>query len=57
MYKRQADHHPDLEFGWGRVAVSLVSHDVSGLTSRDLRMACTVSQILAGEGLTAEDHA
>lgn len=52
-----ADHHPDLEFGWGRVAVSLVSHDVSGLTSRDLRMARTVSQILAGEGLTAEDHA
>lgn len=50
-----ADHHPDLELGWGRVAVSLVSHDVSGLTSRDLRMARTVSQILAGEGLAADD--
>jgi 4a-hydroxytetrahydrobiopterin dehydratase len=49
-----ADHHPDLELGWGRVAVSLVSHDVSGLTSRDLRMARTVSQILAGEGLAAD---
>lgn len=52
-----ADHHPDLELGWGRVAVSLVSHDVSGLTSRDLRMARTVSQILGGEGLVAEDQA
>lgn len=52
-----ADHHPDLELGWGRVAVRLVSHDVSGLTSRDLRMARTVSQILAGEGLAAEEQA
>ena len=52
-----ANHHPDLELGWGRVAVRLVSHDVSGLTSRDLRMARTVSQILAGEGLAAEDQA
>lgn len=32
-------HHPDLTLGWGRVAVSLTTHEVGGVTERDFRLA------------------
>lgn len=48
-----ANHHPDLEIGYGRLGVSLHSHDVNALTSRDVRLARTVSQLAAGLGLDA----
>lgn len=32
-------HHPDVGLTWGRVTVALSSHDVGGLTARDLRLA------------------
>jgi 4a-hydroxytetrahydrobiopterin dehydratase len=34
-----ADHHPDLLVGWGRVEVAWVSHDVGGISDRDVEMA------------------
>lgn len=44
----EADHHPDLLVGWGYVEVRLASHDVGGITRRDVRLARQVS-VAAGE--------
>lgn len=45
-----ADHHPDLDLRWGRLDVAVSSHDVGGITSRDLDLARTVSALAAEEG-------
>lgn len=39
----QANHHPDLTLTYPEVAVTLSSHDVGGITSRDLDLARTIS--------------
>lgn len=39
----EANHHPDLLVGWGYVEVRLSSHDVGGITQRDLRLARQIS--------------
>lgn len=49
----EADHHPDLRLGWGRVDVRLSSHDVHGLTERDLRLAERITAIAVESGATA----
>lgn len=46
----EANHHPDLDLRWGRLDVSLKSHDVGGLTSRDLDLARRISELAADEG-------
>ena len=35
----KADHHPDMLVGWGRVELAWVSHDVGGISERDVEMA------------------
>jgi len=35
----KANHHPDIELGWGRVRVTWTTHDAGGITSLDLEMA------------------
>jgi 4a-hydroxytetrahydrobiopterin dehydratase len=37
----KADHHPDMLVGWGRVGLAWVSHDVGGISERDVEMART----------------
>lgn len=37
------DHHPDVDLRYGFVEVRTWSHDVSGITRRDLRLAKAVS--------------
>lgn len=49
-----ADHHPDVDLRYGRVDVRLTSHDVSGITARDLRLAAEISRLAAGAGAVAE---
>lgn len=44
----QADHHPDLVLTYGSVAVTLSSHDVGGVTGRDVRLARKISDLAAG---------
>ena len=39
------DHHPDLDLRYPSLDVSLRSHDVSGLTRRDLRLAARISEL------------
>ncbi len=46
----EADHHPDLDLRWGRLDVGLASHDVGGVTSRDLDLARRISELAAAAG-------
>jgi 4a-hydroxytetrahydrobiopterin dehydratase len=39
------NHHPDLAVGWGQVTVQLSSHDVGGITTRDLRLAAALDEL------------
>lgn len=48
-----AGHHPDVDLRYALVHVSLVSHDVSGLTSRDVGLAAEISRIADELGLDA----
>lgn len=38
-----ADHHPDIALTYPSVSVHITSHDVGGLTSRDVDMARTIT--------------
>lgn len=42
------DHHPDLLWSYDEVTLDLRSHDVEGVTRRDLRLARSISA-LSGE--------
>ena len=50
----EADHHPDLDLRWGRVDVRTSSHDVGGVTSRDVDLARAVTRIVADAGARQE---
>ena len=39
------DHHPDITISWNEVTLSLTSHDVRGLTSRDVRLAGAIDRM------------
>jgi 4a-hydroxytetrahydrobiopterin dehydratase len=41
----QAQHHPDIELGWGRVKVSLTSHDSGGVTDKDHQLAKQIDKL------------
>jgi 4a-hydroxytetrahydrobiopterin dehydratase len=43
------DHHPDLTLTYPTLAVRLTSHDVGGVTARDVRMARSISEHAAAE--------
>lgn len=49
----EADHHPDLDLSYPTLDVRLVSHDVGGVTSRDLDLARRISEIAAELGVPA----
>jgi 4a-hydroxytetrahydrobiopterin dehydratase len=40
-------HHPDLELAWGRVAVTLWTHDVGGLSEADFILAARIDRLHA----------
>ncbi len=48
------NHHPDLRLGYGRVSFVLTSHDVGGVTPRDLDLAVRVQEIADTLGATAD---
>ena len=50
-------HHPDLELGWGRVAVRLSTHAIGGLTEADCVLAAKIDRIVAAQGGTPRDRA
>lgn len=49
----ELDHHPDLDLRYTFVDVHSTSHDVGGVTRRDLRLARRIAEIAADAGLTA----
>ena len=38
-------HHPDIELGWGRVAVKIYTHKVDGLTESDFVLAAKIDAL------------
>lgn len=49
-----AGHHPDLTLSYGFVDVRLVSHDAGGITTRDIDLARTISDLAAVAGARAD---
>jgi 4a-hydroxytetrahydrobiopterin dehydratase len=52
-----ADHHPDLDLRYAYVDERLMSHDVGAVTDRDVRLARTISELAAAEGVPATPDA
>jgi 4a-hydroxytetrahydrobiopterin dehydratase len=50
----RANHHPDIDLHYGFVRVRLTSHDVGGVTERDVRLARVISELADGLELTPE---
>nr|WP_279538972.1 4a-hydroxytetrahydrobiopterin dehydratase [Allobranchiibius sp. GilTou38] len=48
----EMDHHPDLDLTYGRLDVRLISHDVDGVTSRDVALARAISESVRAAGVT-----
>jgi 4a-hydroxytetrahydrobiopterin dehydratase len=42
-------HHPDLALGWGRVEVTLTTHDVGGLSEADFILAARFDRLAAAQ--------
>ncbi len=41
----EQQHHPDIELGWGRVKISLSTHDAGGVTEQDHVLAAAIDTI------------
>jgi 4a-hydroxytetrahydrobiopterin dehydratase len=41
----EADHHPDIYFGWGYAEVTLTTHDRGGITDLDFEVASKIDGI------------
>ena len=41
-----ADHHPDISFGWGYAEITFTTHDRGGVTDVDIAAARSVNKIL-----------
>ncbi|RXZ67509.1 4a-hydroxytetrahydrobiopterin dehydratase [Agromyces albus] len=50
----ELNHHPDVRLGWGRVEFALSSHDVGGVTPRDVELALRIGELADQLGATAE---
>ncbi len=40
-----ADHHPDITFGWGYAEIALTTHDRGGVTDVDIALARKIDAI------------
>lgn len=49
-----ADHHPDITLTYPEVVISMSSHDVDGITSRDIDLAREISAVARELGVTAD---
>jgi 4a-hydroxytetrahydrobiopterin dehydratase len=49
-----ANHHPDIQLTYADVIVTLSSHDVGGITSRDLDLARQISSHAAALGIDSD---
>lgn len=49
-----ADHHPDVDLRYAAVTVRLTTHDLGGLTDRDVRLAREIRAAARDLGVEAE---
>jgi 4a-hydroxytetrahydrobiopterin dehydratase len=49
----QANHHPDLDLRYPHLNIKLSSHDVGGVTQRDVDLARRISELAAEQGISA----
>ena len=45
-----ANHHPDIELGWGRVMISLTTHSEKKVTQKDRDLAAEIDAVSGGNG-------
>lgn len=41
----EADHHPDITFGWGYAEIATTTHDRDGVTDVDISLAEKIDQL------------
>ncbi len=41
----KANHHPEVKLSWGKVGISLTTHEESGLTQKDFDLAKEIERI------------
>jgi 4a-hydroxytetrahydrobiopterin dehydratase len=47
LHAEKVDHHPEFTSVWNRVDFRLTSHDVGGVTERDVALAKAINDLLA----------
>jgi len=47
LLAEKRDHHPEWTNVYGRVVIELRTHDVGGISSKDLELAAAIDQLLA----------
>ena len=40
----EADHHPDITFGWGYAEIATTTHDRGGVTDMDIALASKIDR-------------
>lgn len=51
----EANHHPDVLLTYPEVNLTLSSHDVGGVTSRDLDLARRIGKVARADGIPAAE--
>jgi 4a-hydroxytetrahydrobiopterin dehydratase len=46
MLSEDANHHPEIHFGWGYVVIELYTHDKNQITEKDLALALRINQTM-----------
>ena len=47
----KANHHPDIELGWGYLRIKLTTHDAGGVTEKDRKLAEKIDRVVERFGL------
>lgn len=55
LLAEEANHHPDVALTYSEVGLTLTSHDVGGITSRDLDLARRISTVTRADGIALAD--
>lgn len=55
LLAEEANHHPDVLLTYPEVSITLSSHDVGGVTSRDLDLARTINETAKADGIDLAD--